>query len=196
MIKNLEKKLKFLELVDEMKLIKRAIFLRDWSQESDAEHSYHLALIVMIFIEDFPELNYEKAIKLALIHDLVEIYAWDTIVFDKKAEKTKEEREKQALIKFKNEFQDILPEFIELIEEYEERISKEAKFVYSIDKIQIIIQNVMEWWNSWKKWKYGFDEVKKRQYSKIYPEFWLDNILDIYFERAEREKICYRNQFV
>ena len=64
MIKNLEKKLKFLELVDEMKLIKRAVFLKDWSQESDAEHSYHLALMVMIFIEDFPELNYEKAIKL------------------------------------------------------------------------------------------------------------------------------------
>lgn len=35
MIKNLEKKLKFLELKDEMKLIKRAIFLRYWKQEKD-----------------------------------------------------------------------------------------------------------------------------------------------------------------
>lgn len=191
MIKNLEKKLKFLELVDEMKLIKRAIFLRNWKQESDAEHSYHLALMVMIFIEDFPELDYEKTIKLALIHDLVEIYAWDTVVFDKKSEKTKSEREHNSFERLKNEFQDILPEFIELIEEYENRNSTESKFVYSIDKIQIIIQNVLEWWNSWKKWKYDFDEIKERQYSKIYPEFWLDKILDIYFERAEKNKIYY-----
>jgi 5'-deoxynucleotidase YfbR-like HD superfamily hydrolase len=31
--------------------------------------------MVMTFIEDFPELDYEKCIKIALIHDLIEIYA-------------------------------------------------------------------------------------------------------------------------
>lgn len=193
MITNLEKKLKFVELVDEMKNIKRAIFLKDWNRESDAEHSYHLALMVMIFIEDFPNLNYEKTIKLALIHDLLEIYAWDTIVFDKEAEKTKKEREENSLIRLKKELKDLLPEFVELLDEYESKNSLESKFVYSLDKVQPVIQNVTEWWKAWHKWKYDFDEIKKRQYSKIYPEFWFDKILDIYFEKAFKEKIFYKN---
>lgn len=44
------------------------------------------------------------------------------------------------------------------------------------------------------KWKYDFGEIKERQYSKIYPEFWLDKILDIYFEKAEKNNICYYNK--
>jgi hypothetical protein len=49
----------------------------------------------------------------------------------------------------------------------------------------------MEWWETWHNWKIDFEEIKKRQYSKIYREFWLDKILDIYFEKAEKEKIFY-----
>jgi|GEM_PF-5437389 len=75
MLTNLEKKLKFIEIVDEMKYIKRIIYLKDNFLENDAEHSYHLALMVMTFIDDFSELDYEKCLKLALIHDIVEIYA-------------------------------------------------------------------------------------------------------------------------
>ena len=144
MLNNLEKKLKFIELVDEMKNIKRAIYLRDNSFETNAEHSYHLAMMVMTFIDDFPELCYEKCLKLALIHDLVEIYAGDTVVLDKNMEKTKIQREHNALEKFRKEIYDFLPEIIDLIEEYEKRQSKESKFVYSIDKIQPIIQVYLE----------------------------------------------------
>jgi putative hydrolases of HD superfamily len=104
MIKNIEKKLKFIELVDEMKNIKRAIFLRDGTQENDAEYSYHLAMMVMTFIDDFPELDYEKCLKIALIHDLIEIYAGDTVALDKEAEKTKKQREKNAFLRLKDEF--------------------------------------------------------------------------------------------
>lgn len=192
MITNLEKKLKFIELVDEMKNIERAIFLRNWKQETDAEHSYHLAMMVITFADDFPELNIEKCLKLALIHDVVEIYAWDTVALDKEAEKTKDEREKASLLRLEKEFGDILPEFIELLKEYECKASKEAKFVYSLDKVHPIMQVVMEKWKTWKNWWIDFDEIMQRQYSKIYPEFWLEKILDIYFERAKKEKLFYK----
>jgi 5'-deoxynucleotidase YfbR-like HD superfamily hydrolase len=31
--------------------------------------------MVMVFIEDFPELDYLKCLKIALLHDIVEIFA-------------------------------------------------------------------------------------------------------------------------
>ena len=83
MIKNLENKLKFIELLDQMKDIERAMLLRNGRRENNAEHSFHLAMIVIVFIEDFPELDELKVIKMALFHDIVEIFAWDTIIFDK-----------------------------------------------------------------------------------------------------------------
>jgi len=75
MLKNLEKKLKFIELIAEMQVIKRIVYKKDGSFESDADHSWHLAMMVMTFIEDFSYLDYEKCLKYALVHDLVEVFA-------------------------------------------------------------------------------------------------------------------------
>lgn len=189
MIKNLEKKLHFIEFIDKMKEIKRAIYLRDWRQENDAEHSYHLAMMVIAFWDDFPKLNIEKCLKFALIHDVVEIYAWDTVVFDKKAELTKHKRESEALVRLEKEFIDIIPDFILLLKEYEKKESLESRFVYSLDKLHPIIQTVMEWWQVWHDFKIDFDKIQKRQYEKIYDDFWFDKILDIYFEKAREWNI-------
>lgn len=193
MLTNLEKKLKFIELVDKMKEIKRIIYIRNWQRESDAEHSWHLAMMVMTFIEDFPELNYEKCLKIALIHDLVEVYAWDTACFDTKMEATKHQREMQAFEKLKNEYEKELPEIISLIEWYEKKDSLESKFVYSLDKVQPIIQSYLEWWKARHEFKIDIEDLKQRQYWKISPEFEiLKQILDIYFEKAFRENLIYR----
>lgn len=195
MLTNLEKKLKFVELISEMQVIKRIVYKKDDSFESDADHSWHLAMMVMTFIEDFPDLDYEKCLKFALVHDLVEVFAWDTICFDKIAEKTKTQREKDSLELFRRDFWEILPEIISIMEEYEHKVLKEARFVYSLDKIQPIIQTVLEWWKAWDKFKIDIDDLKQRQYSKIYPEFEsLKHILDIYFERAIKEDLVYKKE--
>jgi putative hydrolase of HD superfamily len=101
-------------------------------------------MMVITFAEDFPQLNIEKCLKLALVHDIIEIYAGDTVVLDLEMVKTKEKREKDALIRLSKEFLETLPDFIELLEDYENKKSTESKFVYSLDKIQPIIQVIME----------------------------------------------------
>ncbi len=195
MIKNLQNKLKFIELMDEMKNIERAIYLKNWKQENDAEHSYHLAMMVIVFSDDFPELDIEKCLKFALIHDLVEIYAWDTVaVVDLEWLKTKEKREQDALERLEKEFWDVLWNVIDLIKEYESKKSKEARFIYSLDKVHPIIQNVMVDWRGWREWNYDFDKTKENQYSKVDSEFWLDKILDLYFEKAEKENMFYNEK--
>ena len=189
MIKDLNNKLKFIELIDEMKNIERAIFLRNNRRETNAEHSFHLAMIIIAFADDYSYLNLEKCLKFALIHDIVEIYAWDTILFDIKMEKTKKAREQKSLEKLEKDFWNILPDFIDLLKEYENKTSKEAKYVYSLDKIQPIIQASMEWRKTWHNWKIDFQRIKNKKYSQIYPEFWLDKILDKYFKKIEIKKM-------
>ena len=71
MIKNLENKLKFIELLDKMKDIKRVILLKNGKFETDAEHTFHVAMMAIVFSSDFPELAQLKTIKIALFNDLV-----------------------------------------------------------------------------------------------------------------------------
>jgi len=54
-------------------------------------------MMVVILIEDFPKLDSLKCVKMALFHDLVEIFAGDTVIFDEKMEKTKKQRELKAI---------------------------------------------------------------------------------------------------
>ena len=192
MITNIQNKLKFIELMDEMKNIERAIFLRNWRQENDAEHSFHLAMMVIVFIDDFPALNTEKCLKIALLHDIVEVFAGDTVIFDKNMEVTKVERERKAILQleevlWKNEFKS----FRDIIEEYMDRSSIEAEFVHQIDKFQPIVQIVMEWWKTWNHFKFDKTQLIENKYKKIDDKFWLMKVLDIYFEKAERENMFY-----
>ncbi len=192
MITNLKNKLKFIELVDKMNEIKRAIILQNGEQESDSEHSYHLAIMITIFISDFPEINELKAIKIALFHDLVEIFAWDTVIFDEKMTKTKKQREAKAVIElekvlWKKDFKEIK----KLILEYENKSSLEAEFVYELDKLQPMIKIVMEWWKTWKNYKINKDKLMKDKYKKITDKFWFREILKRYEKLADKKGVFY-----
>jgi len=192
-INNLNEKLKFIELIDEMKNIKRAIKLKNWRQETNAEHSYHLAMIVLIFLEDFPNLDWFKCIKLALIHDLVEIFAWDTVVLDKKREKTKKQREKEAIYELeKTLWKEIFKQIKSLIFEYEKRNTLEAEFIYQIDKFQPMIQVVMEWWSCLREYKMNIDELMDNKYKKVDDKFGFKKILDKCFKKIIEEKMFYK----
>ena len=79
------KKLQFLILIDKMKSVYRQTLLADKSRrETDAEHSWHIALMAMLFSEFAPEgVDRERVIKMCLVHDVVEIYAGDTVALIK-----------------------------------------------------------------------------------------------------------------
>lgn len=109
--------------------------------ETVAEHSWSVAMLAMSIIEKY-NLNYniEKCLKLALIHELGEIYAGDyttnSIAKDKKHILEKEAVEKLLQdIEFENDF-------LELWNEYENGITEEAKYIKQIDKLDCIMQAV------------------------------------------------------
>ena len=137
-------------------------------QESSAEHTYSTIYLAEYFLKKIKGLDELKVLKLLLYHDLIEIYAGDTFVLDKKAKKTQLKREKKALKKIMNTFPETLsPEIEKNIQELIQNKTREAKFARAIDVFDPIIQAM----NQPKAWMtYGFTEKKLREYKEPYFE--------------------------
>jgi len=121
----------------------------DFVNENDTEHSYNLALTAWFLAEYFPKLDRNLLIRLALVHDLVEVHAGDTYIYaDAATLASKQAREAAALKKLQADWADF-PDMLGHIESYEKRDTEEAKFIYALDKImpimQIYIHNGYTW---------------------------------------------------
>ncbi len=159
------KKLEFLVLLDKMKSIYRQTLLADKSRrETDAEHSWHIAMMAMLFAEHAPEgVDRDRSVRMCLVHDLVEIYAGDTFCYDAKAGKDKKEREEKAAQKLFS----ILPEkdgeeLKSLWIEFEEQSTPDALFAASLDRLQPIINNILTDGHTWRKGKVVRKQVEER----------------------------------
>ena len=128
------------QLVADFAKVTRAVNLANNGQlENDVEHSYGLA-ITSWYLHDkiAPELDIAKILKYALSHDIVELHAGDTYVFDTAAVATKEQREYDASEQLKLEWPDF-PELTDYADGYAKKLDPEARFVYAIDKLLPII---------------------------------------------------------
>ena len=85
----------FTREVDKLKRVLRRTYLMDGSRsENSAEHSWHLALMAILFAEhSADEIDLLKVVKMLLVHDIVEIDAGDTFCYDEEGHIDKEERE-------------------------------------------------------------------------------------------------------
>ncbi|MEM3369598.1 MAG: HD domain-containing protein [Candidatus Micrarchaeia archaeon] len=114
--------------------------------ESVGDHSFRTALMALILAPEFPEINAEKAVKLALIHDVCEVYTKDIATRPKEdlqivSNEKKHELEMKAvetLSAFLPNFQ--AKELLDLYKECEEKKSAEAKFVKQIEVIETALQ--------------------------------------------------------
>lgn len=110
------------------------------------------------------KLNLEKLLKLALVHDLVEIYAGDTFSFDFEGRKTKQQREEKAAKKlFKQLPEPLRKDFESSWREYEGKKTKEAFFTQSIDKLQPYVQNILVNGLTFKKFKITEELIRKHK---------------------------------
>lgn len=181
----------FLKTIEKAKHIERKVYLSGMDRpESDAEHSWHVAMFVILFEKEFPRLNTSRMLKMALIHDLVEIYAGDTFAFDKDHQKSQKEREERAAEKlFKKIPKDLEKDFWQLFKEYENGITKEGQIARSFDKLQPILQNILSHGDAWKKHNVSYKDIDdyKRQFMNHDPI-----ILEIYqklLKEAKKKKL-------
>ena len=96
-MERLKKQMEFIIEVDKLKdIIRQTNLTNGERKENDAEHSWHLALMAVFLSEYAKEpVDVLQVIKMVLIHDLVEIDAGDTYLYDEAGNGTKAARDLQ-----------------------------------------------------------------------------------------------------
>lgn len=161
----LSQQLAFLAEADRLKsILRRTKLIGEERYENSAEHSWHFALMALTLTEHAAEgIDTARVIRMALVHDLVEIDAGDSFVYDLAAMAGKAEREQLAADRIFG----LLPldqatEFRALWDEFEEQETIEAKFAATIDRLCGMMPNYKNQGGSWKEHKITATQVTAR----------------------------------
>ncbi|MCM1157488.1 MAG: HD domain-containing protein [Bacteroidales bacterium] len=161
----LQKQFDFVLELDKLKSVKRQSYVADGSRrENDAEHSWHLALMAMLFNEYANEqTDMLQVMKMVLIHDAVEIDAGDTYAYDEAGNATKRQREEKAADRiFSLLPEDQAGEMRELWEEFEANETPEARFANALDRVQPIMLNDWTGGKAWREHEVAASQVLDR----------------------------------
>ncbi|MDA8369663.1 MAG: HD domain-containing protein [Nocardiopsaceae bacterium] len=161
----LTSQLRFILEADKLKRILRRNMLVDGSRrENDAEHSWHLALTARIFAEYAPEgTDIDRVVEMVVLHDIVEIDAGDTFVYDTQGADSQADRERAAA----ERIYALLPEdqaerTRALWEEFEARESREARFAKAIDRLAPMLANWHTEGGTWVRFKVTREQVMEK----------------------------------
>lgn len=145
-----------LELVmelDRLKSVLRRTRVKsaDGRLENSAEHSWHVALMAVLMEEHSNQpVDIAKVIKMLLLHDIVEIDAGDTFVYDVVASAEQEENELKAAQRLfallpKEQGEELFAVWLE----FEAAQSAEALFAKALDRIIPMLLNFHNQGQSW-----------------------------------------------
>lgn len=161
-IQDLLKQIEFIKEIDKLKYIQRRTKLINSDRnENDAEHSWHLAMMAIILAQHSNvQIDLLKVVKMVLIHDIVEIDAGDTFIYDTAKNHTNTDEELLAARRIFG----ILPqeqseELIAIWEEFEAGESAEAKFARTMDRLEPLLQNVSNNGGTWKEFNVDYQKV-------------------------------------
>ena len=160
------KQVAFIKEIDKLKYIQRKTKLFNSNRcENDAEHSWHLAMMTIVLAEHSNKpIDVLKALKMVLIHDIVEIDAGDTFIYDAAKSHTNTDEE---LIAAKRIF-GLLPteqadEFTAIWEEFEAGVTDEAKFARSMDRFEPLLQNTSNNGGTWAEFNVPYKKVYEKK---------------------------------
>jgi putative hydrolases of HD superfamily len=166
-----ESQLSFIRELDKLKQVFRRTYLLDESRrENDAEHSWQIALMALLLLEyaDAPGLDPLTVLKMLLIHDVIEIDAGDTYIYDEAAVATQAEREKAAARRvFGLLPSDQRDEFLALWREFEEASTPAARFAKSVDRFQPLYHNFLTGGKAWREHGVTSGKVRRNVEGKI-----------------------------
>ncbi|EGQ8024901.1 HD domain-containing protein [Vibrio vulnificus] len=154
-MERLNKQLALLMELDKLKSVLRRTRVKsaDKRLENSAEHSWHVALMALLMEEHANEpVNIGRVVKMLLLHDVVEIDAGDTFVYDAVASKQQAEKELAAAQRLFG----MLPadqgeELLQLWLEFEAAQTADAKFGKALDRIIPMLLNYHNQGQSWQE---------------------------------------------
>ena len=148
--------------IGKLKTIKRSGWVRCGipKPESVADHSFRCAFMAMM-LGDMLDVDTERLIKMALLHDMAEVVSGDITPHDGITKEEKSKREGEGILSLIKD----LPNketYLSLWKEYEEGRTMESKLARNIDKLEMALQTI--------------------EYQRAHPE----KNLDEFIEEAER----------
>ncbi|HDM8044004.1 TPA: HD domain-containing protein [Vibrio campbellii] len=154
-MERLEKQLALIIELDQLKSVLRRTRVKsaDRRLENSGEHSWHVALMAVLMQEHAnAPIDIARVMKMLLIHDVVEIDAGDTFVYDVAASKEQEEKELKAAERLFG----MLPsdqgdELFALWKEFEAAQSDDAKYAKALDRLIPMLLNYHNDGQSWKE---------------------------------------------
>ena len=162
---DLHQRMQFVIELDKLKSILRQTQLVSVDRlENDAEHSWNLAIMAVLMTEYAnQEVDLLRILKMLLIHDIVEIDAGDSPIYDAAAKENQVERE---LVAAKRLFgllpQEVGEEFMALWQEFEAHKSSDAQFARSMDRLSPLLYNFYTKGVRWAKFGVSNKDVLKR----------------------------------
>jgi putative hydrolase of HD superfamily len=161
-LERIDKQIDFLLEIDRLKSVYRRNYISDGTKrENDAEHSWYFAMAALLLSEySNLKIDVNKVIRMALIHDIVEIDAGDTFIYDEIAKKRQKEREAKAAERIFS----ILPDdqkdyYSALWSEFEDNMTEESRFARAIDRVVAILLNYKSDGKAWKENKIAYSQV-------------------------------------
>lgn len=189
------KQIEFIKEIDKIKYIQRRTKLFNSDRhENDAEHSWHLAMMAIVLSDYSDEkIDLLKVLKMVLIHDIVEIDAGDTFIYDQnKSHDNTEEELKSAKRIFGILPENQAKEFIEIWTEFEDGKTSEAKFARSMDRLEPLLQNTSNQGGTWEEFGVKYDKVyqKKKVIKNGSSKLWeyAENLLEASLEKGILKK--------
>lgn len=129
--------------------------------ENTAEHSWHIAVVALL-LHDMAEqpIDVFKVVTMLLVHDIIEIDAGDTFLYDTAGRATQEARETKAAERIFG----LLPEtdrkaMYKMWEEFEAGDTAEARFARGIDRLLPQLQHLNTDGKTWREHGIRRDQV-------------------------------------
>lgn len=162
----LEQQLNLLLELDKLKAVLRRTRIRcaDGRFENSAEHSWHVAMMALLLQEHANEpVDIAKVVKMLLLHDMVEIDAGDTFVYDTAAYETQQQTELEAAKRLFGMLPDDQREALFSVwREFEAAESAEARFAKALDRLIPMLLNYHNDGQSWIE-----NNVSKQQVMQV-----------------------------
>jgi putative hydrolase of HD superfamily len=153
MTPRLDQQMAFIVELDKLKAVLRqnliTIGLR---RETTAEHSWHLGTMALVLADHAePGVDLLRVLKMLLIHDLVEIDAGDSFLYDAAARAGAAAREQAAAERLYGLLPpDLAAELRALWDEFEAATTRDARFARALDQLQPVLLNYHTEGGSWR----------------------------------------------
>jgi putative hydrolase of HD superfamily len=175
----------FLTDLERLKLVTRKAYVSDFSRrENSAEHSWHLAMGLLTLAHELDlGIDLNKALVMALIHDICEIDAGDSPVYDA-VRPDQHDAELACINRLSSQGVKFGENLRQLWLEYEAQESRESRWVKVMDRVMPFVVNLATQGQNWKD-----QSIRRSQVLEINKPV-QDHAPEIYAWMEERIEDC------